>query len=206
MKKKEKYIIGIDEVGRGPLAGPVTLCFVRVSQKDAKKIYKLCAQIGVTDSKKLSEKKREAIVKIVKEWKKEGLIQYICNSGSNTHIDRYGIAKTIKKSLKNGLKKLQNKSDQFIEPYQCEVLLDGSLYAPDVYKNQKTIIKGDLKEPLIALASIIAKVHRDALMDRYSVVYPQYGFEKHKGYGTKIHREAIKEYGTCPIHRISWIQ
>ncbi|MEI6022467.1 MAG: ribonuclease HII [bacterium] len=198
MKKTSKtpqYIVGIDEVGRGPLAGPVTLCAVVCSAEFYKK---LARYEGLTDSKKLTEKNREHWYTLAKLMKAEGLISFVVVSKSNTHIDRYGISASIKTAVVACLEKLE------IDPLHTKVLLDGSLHAPAIYINQETIIKGDQKEKIISLASIIAKVTRDRYMVKIAKKYPVYGFDIHKGYGTKIHRDAIKKHGMSDLHRKSF--
>ena len=181
-----KYIIGIDEVGRGPIAGPVTVCACMISADIGKK-YK-----GIKDSKKLSEKKREEIFSIIK-----GKVQYKVTSISAKEIDKKGISFCIKKALATSIS---------IFPTDTLVLLDGGLKAPSEFKKQKTIIKGDEKEVCIALASIIAKVTRDRYMCKMAKKHPQYGFEGHKGYGTRAHYMAIEKSGKSPLHRLTFLQ
>lgn len=187
---KSKYIIGIDEVGRGPLAGPVAVCAFKMPNNfDIKTFGKL------RDSKKLTPENREKIFDKLKTLKKEGKIDYFVSYESAKRIDDIGISQAIKNCLKKSIIKLK------VKPDQCLVLLDGGLKAPNEYKNQKTIIKGDEKEWGIALASIVAKVSRDALMCKISKRYPEYCFEIHKGYGTKKHCESIKKNGLSKEHR-----
>ncbi len=188
-----KYIIGIDEVGRGPLAGPICFCVFKMSVKfDAKKFGK------IKDSKKLSAENREAIFCILEALKKEKKVDFALAYESAKSIDKNGLSKAVKNCIKKILKNLK------LKPAECMILLDGGLKAPEIYKNQKTIIKGDEKERAIAFASIIAKVSRDALMKKLAKKYPKYGFEIHKGYGTKKHRELILKYGLCVEHRKSF--
>lgn len=196
----KNYIIGIDEVGRGPLAGPVTVGVVMCEKKmyttltcDTK-YRKSLPPLG-KDSKKLSRKERERYERVLKNLHKEGNIQYAVVHVSNTVIDIKGIVYAISKAMKEGIKKLQ------LDPKQCEVRLDGGLKAPMEFVRQKTIIKGDEKEQVIAWASILAKVSRDALMVRLSNTYTDYGMEMHKGYGTLKHRNCIKNNGLSAIHR-----
>lgn len=189
-KGKIKYIIGIDEVGRGPLAGPVAVCAFRLPV-----IFPIKHFGPLKDSKKLTALKREKIFVQLKKLKKDGEVQYSVSLESAKRIDTIGISKAIKNCLEKSLKNLKTK------PSECIVLLDGGLKAPEVYKNQKTIIKGDEKERAIAFASIVAKVTRDALMCKLAKKYPKYGFEIHKGYGTKKHCEAIRKYGLSREHR-----
>lgn len=188
-----KYLIGIDEVGRGPLAGPVCVCSF-VIQND----FKMSVFNGIRDSKKLSAKKREEWFEKIKELKKKGSVGYKIAFVSNTEIDRIGISKSIQKAID---KCLVN-----INPKTCEVLLDGGIKASKEFLNQKTIIKGDEKEKVISLASIIAKVSRDKLMCDLSKKYPKYEFHEHKGYGTTKHIKKIKKYGPCKIHRKTYLK
>ncbi len=192
-----KYVIGVDEVGRGPIAGPVAVgVFVFLCPK-SKKLFN-----GVKESKQLSEKKREEWFVVINKCKKEGLVDYVVTLQSHSIIDARGISFAINKALEISLKKLG------INCNRSRVLLDGGLKAPPEYKDQKTIIKGDEKEMVIALASICAKVTRDRAMVKLaksSKKYAQYGFEKHKGYGTREHYSAIKRFGLLPIHRRSFV-
>lgn len=203
MKKvlqKHSYVVGIDEVGRGPLAGPVTVCAVLCTADFYKKLSKY---EGLTDSKKLTEKNREHWFAMAHLMQDEGLISFSVQSISAKEIDRIGISKAIQKALDTALEYVRTKDVQ-IAPVAIKVLLDGSLHAPVEYANQETIIKGDLKEKIISLASIIAKVTRDRYMVKIAKKYPVYGLDIHKGYGTKMHREAIKKYGLSEIHRKSF--
>jgi ribonuclease HII len=127
-------------------------------------------------------------------------VSYKVTSVSEKYIDSYGIVSAIQKALCLSLKKLN------VDPKECLVLLDGGLHAPKEFIHQKTIIKGDEKEFAIALASVMAKVTRDRKMVQFSVKYPEYGFDTHKGYGTKKHYEGIKKHGTCDLHRISFLK
>lgn len=190
----KKYTIGIDEVGRGPIAGPVAVGSFVFLDLRAKKIF-----AGVKESKQLSEKKREEWFDLVKKQKKFGLVDYAVNFQSHKVIDSKGIVFAINKALANVLNKLK------LKPNSCKVLLDGGLKAPTEYKDQKTIIKGDEKEMVIALASICAKVSRDSYMKKISEKYNKYDFHIHKGYGTKNHYIAIKKHGLSDIHRKTFI-
>lgn len=203
MKKQAKqgiqiFTVGIDEAGRGPLAGPISVGAFSIKSKDILKRFK-----GVKDSKQLSEKQREEWFKTIKQRRKEGKIAYAVSFSSAEVIDSKGITRATRAALNRCLKKLENKD---FAPLKCKVLLDGSLYAPSRYADQKTIIDGDAKEPIIALASICAKVLRDRKMKRLAKKYPQYGFEIHKGYGTKAHYRAIKKHGVSKIHRRSFLK
>ncbi len=194
--KKTHYIIGVDEVGRGPLAGPVTVAAAMIPYDFS------FGDTRPNDSKKISEKKRE-------EWylyaEEHPDISYATASISPNIIDKIGISKATILAVKRSIEKLSSVWKTDIQVKQIEVLLDGLLYAPAQYK-QQTIIKGDEKEPVISLASIIAKVTRDRMMIDISKKFPQYGFESHKGYGTKKHYESIKKYGILDIHRKSFLK
>jgi len=198
MSTNPKYIIGIDEVGRGPVAGPVAVgavVYAKENEIELKEFF-----MNVRDSKLLSQKKRGEIFALALKKKKEGLINFAVGFIGPSTIDKKGIVHAIKESLKISLERIS------IDPDNCVVLLDGGLYAPEKYKNQSTIIKGDQKEFAISLASIIAKVSRDKKMVDASKEFPDYGFEKHKGYGTKLHMLAIKEHGMLDIHRRSFLK
>ena len=203
-KKIPQWTVGIDEVGRGPLAGPVAVGAVCVDMAHAKeKLSRADFRAlfsGIKDSKKLSPQKREEWYLKIVSAKKSGLLDFAVTYISAKEIDTKGLAPSIRKALQKSLKKVAP------DPTHTRVLLDGSLYAPAEYTDQKTIIKGDLKEPIIGLASIVAKVSRDRLMTRYSKKYPQYDFEVHKGYGTRTHYEKIKRYGLSPLHRKSFLK
>ena len=187
-----KWLIGVDEAGRGPLAGPVSVGLVKVATD-----FDWDLIPGVNDSKKISEKKREKIFDIVKELEKQGLIEYSVQSVSAKSIDAKGIVPAIRRSIEAGIVKLALKSEE------CIIKLDGGLKAPEEFP-QETIIKGDSKEKVIGLASIMAKVTRDKYMEKIDGGYPEYGFAKHKGYGTKSHIDAIRKNGFSPEHRRSY--
>ena len=195
-----EYLVGIDEVGRGPLAGPVAVGVLVMKTKSVKR-FRLFYQKGETflrDSKKLSEKQREEWFEIICAERQRGALDFSVSFVSHIMIDKRGLAWALRTATARALTRLAIPTDSAI-------FLDGGLRAPEIFKNQKTIIKGDEKIPVIALASIVAKVTRDHLMIRMAEKYPQYGFEKHKGYGTKEHFAAIKKHGLCPIHRRSFL-
>lgn len=195
-----KFIIGVDEAGRGPLAGPVAVGVVIVPEGfDVEKEFK-----GVADSKKLSEKKREKIFEMLEARTKLGDINFTVEFESAETIDREGISVAIRKALARGIESCGNQMSTKSWTSDFHVLLDGGLHAPPEYL-QETIINGDELVPIISLASIAAKVSRDRLMLELAVKYPEYGFEKHKGYGTKLHYEMLKKYGPCAIHRKSFL-
>lgn len=196
---KISHIIGIDEAGRGPLAGPVAVGAVKIkghrmsSKMSSKSLPKL------KDSKKLSEKQREIWFEFLKEEKNKGNLNFAVALVSEKLIDKQGIVKAIKIGISRCLKLLSPITSSTL------TLLDGSLKAPSEFKNQKTIIRGDESEPIISLASIAAKVTRDRHMMNLAKKYPGYGLEVHKGYGTKKHYKAIKKLGISVIHRKSYL-
>ncbi|MFH1169963.1 MAG: ribonuclease HII [Candidatus Vogelbacteria bacterium] len=209
MKKYRRYMIGIDEAGRGPLAGPVSIAAVSVMSRlslDRLLRSNLGAErfdLGfgpLHDSKKLSVKKREQWFEWLKQKQKSGELQFAVSLVSEKIIDRIGIVRAVRLGIKRCLDRLN------LKPEHCRVLLDGSLRVPKIYQNQKTIIRGDEKIPLIMLASIIAKVTRDRKMIRLAKIFPQYGFEIHKGYGTRAHYRALHRYGLSPLHRRSFLK
>ncbi len=180
-------IVGVDEAGRGPLAGPVAIGIVCVDEG----FDLLSAFPQLNDSKKLSEKKREAIYEQLMQ--EEG-ISYCVKWGSAKMIDTKGLTHAVVQGVHAGVRQL------LPNPKEGKVYLDGLLKAPPEYE-QETVVHGDALIPAIMLASIVAKVSRDRLMKEIALTYPQYGFEVHKGYGTKAHYAAIKEHGMCDIHR-----
>lgn len=188
------FVVGIDEAGRGPLAGPVSVGVVAVEEG----FDLLAAFPGLNDSKKLSEKRREKLFELLEQEVALGRVRYAVEFGSSEEIDRDGISPTIKAALARGLEKL------LPEPGTGKVWLDGSLSAPTHYQ-QETVIGGDGIVPAIMLASVAAKVLRDRLMVGFAETYPLYGFAGHKGYGTKAHLEALRTHGLCAIHRRSFI-
>lgn len=193
------FLVGIDEVGRGPVAGPVTVCGFKISLKNYQKLEKQKFFSEIKDSKKCSEKKRKEWFAKFAELEKQKIIEYCCLSKSAKQIDKIGISKCIKELIKNILKDINaNSTDQ--------ILLDGSLKAPDEFSNQQTIIKGDEKIPVISCASIIAKVLRDKKMVELDRIIPGYGLSKHKGYGTKKHLESIRKMGLSEIHRVTYLK
>jgi len=182
-KKGIKCVVGIDEVGRGPLAGPVMACAVMISPG-----FKLK---GVSDSKKLTPQKREEIYNILVNHSD---ISYGIGKVSEKTIDKINIFNATKLAMKRAISKIK-KIDY--------LLLDGN-FKIDSNISQKSIIKGDEKVMSCTLASIIAKVERDRLMLRYHEKYPNYGFDRHKGYGTKYHYKMLEKFGPSVIHRRSF--
>ena len=176
-----KYICGIDEAGRGPLAGPVVVAAVIMPEDSMIE--------GVNDSKKVSEKKREALYDQILDE----AIAYGIGIIDQKEIDEINILNATKKGLTTAVKELKIRPDRIIVDALDKIDTDGIPYTP--------IIKGDAKCYSIAAASIIAKVTRDRIMREWDKVYPEYGFATHKGYGTAKHIEAIKKHGLTPIHR-----
>jgi len=189
------YVVGIDEAGRGPLAGPVAVGAVSVDSERSRRMLKRFFK-GIRDSKKLSSEDRELWFALALEAKKEKLLDFAVSLVSEKIIDRKGIVHAVKVGIKRCFKKLAIEEDS-------QIFLDGSLQAPKQFRHQRTIIKGDEKVPIISLASIVAKVTRDHMMVKISKKFPQFSFHLHKGYGTLMHREALKKYGSTVIHRQS---
>ena len=182
LAKGYTYIAGVDEVGRGPLAGPVVCAAVIMPLDEASLV------VGVDDSKKLSAKKREELAELIKEralWYEIALVD-------EKKIDEINILEATKLGMKQALESLKQKPDV--------VLTDGNMTL-DIQFPQHSVVHGDALSYSIGAASIIAKVHRDKMMDEYAKLYPHYGFEQNKGYGTAAHINGIKEHGLCPIHR-----
>ena len=179
------YICGIDEVGRGPLAGPVVAGAV-ILPKDCDILY-------VNDSKKLTEKKREELYDVIMEKAVSIGIGY----ASPERIDEINILQATYEAMREAISKLTVSPD---------ILLNDAVTIPEVSCKQVPIIKGDAKSISIGAASIIAKVTRDRLMVDYDTIYPEYGFASNKGYGAKAHIDALKKYGPTPIHRRSFIK
>jgi ribonuclease HII len=179
------YIAGIDEVGRGPLAGPVVTCAV-ILPKGARILY-------VNDSKKLSAEKREELYNIIMEK----AVAVSIGMENNKVIDDINILQATYKAMQQSVNNLKVKPN---------IILNDAVTIPDIDVKQIPIIKGDSKSITIASASIIAKVTRDRLMLEYDKLYPEYDFINNKGYGSKKHIEALKKYGPCPIHRETFIK
>jgi ribonuclease HII len=190
VEKTKKWVAGVDEAGRGPLAGPVAVG-VAVVPRD----FDWALLIGVGDSKKVSVRHRELIARKAHALKRAGMIDFRVALIPHTTIDRVGISPSVRKGIQQCFDRLA------LTAASTCVKLDGLLTAPQEFMDQETIIKGDAKEKIIGLASILAKVARDAHMVRIAQKYPAYGFEIHKGYGTAAHRMRIHKYGLSPIHR-----
>ena len=178
-------ICGVDEAGRGPLAGPV-VAGAAILPKDSRILY-------LNDSKKLSEKRREELFVRIKE---EAIAWSVGIVGPE-RIDEINILQATYEAMRQAIGNLSQTPD---------LLLCDAVTIPEVKIPQISIIKGDAKSLSIAAASVLAKVTRDHMMEGYDKLYPQYGFGKHKGYGTAAHIQAIKEFGPCPIHRRTFIR
>ena len=183
-QKGKKLVCGIDEAGRGPLAGPVVVAAVIMPEDSFIE--------GVNDSKKVSEKKREKLYDEITE----NAIAWSVGIIDQNEIDEINILNATKKGLTTALTELKEKPDIILVDALTKIDTLGIPY--------ESIIKGDAKSYSIAAASIIAKVTRDRIMRQWDEIYPQYGFINHKGYGTKAHIDAIKQYGLCPLHRKSF--
>lgn len=183
VKEGYKYICGVDEVGRGPLAGPVVCAAVIMPLDDIIE--------GVDDSKKLTAKKRETLSEIIR---KKAIALSICRIEPQI-IDEINILQATRLCMKNAIESLEIKPDF--------VITDGNMTL-DIDIPQKSIVKGDLLSYTIGAASIVAKQYRDKIMEQYDEVYPAYAFAHNKGYGTKAHIQGIIEAGICPVHRKSF--
>lgn len=181
-----KHICGVDEAGRGPLAGPVCAAAVILPQDIEIE--------GLDDSKKLSEKKREALYDIIKEK----AVAYSIAFGTLQEIEELNILEATYLAMNRAIEGLPVKADY--------ALIDGNRVPRGIPVKCETVVKGDAKSASIAAASILAKVTRDRLLLEYDREYPEYNFKKHKGYGTKEHTDLILKYGPSPIHRMSFLK
>ncbi len=182
--KGYKAVCGVDEAGRGPLAGPVCAAAVILPENTIIE--------GVNDSKKLSEKKREALFDVIKEQ----ALSYSIAFASVEEIEKMNILNATMLAMKRAVEGLDVKADY--------AMIDGNRL-PNLDIDSEFIIKGDAKSMSIACASILAKVSRDRLLYKYAEEFPEYSFDKHKGYGRKVHVEALKKYGPCKYHRLSFL-
>jgi ribonuclease HII len=182
-----KAICGIDEAGRGPLAGPVCAAAVVLHTNSS-------GIPGVNDSKKLTEKRREELFDVIIAEAAD----YSIALATVEEIEKINILNATMLAMQRAVNGLKNPADY--------VIIDGNTLPPNLQTPAQTIVKGDAKSQSIAAASILAKVTRDRLMLEYAKEYPQYFFQKHKGYGTKIHTEQILKYGASPIHRSSFLK
>lgn len=188
-----RFLIGIDEAGRAPLAGPVAVGAVLVPAG-----FDFSLVHGVKDSKQLTPMGREQWYEKIISLSAHG-VRFAVSYSSAAFIDAQGITAAVYAALVRNLKRFA------VDPNECEIRLDGALHAPRTFKNQRTIINGDETEPIISLAAIAAKVERDRLMMKSARRYRGYGFEKHKGYGTKEHYAALAALGMIPaFHRTSF--
>lgn len=185
LAKGYKSVCGVDEAGRGSLAGPV--CAAAVILPEGVIID------GVNDSKKLSEKKRESLFDVIREQ----ALSYSIAYATVDEIEEINILNATMLAMRRAIDGLDIKADY--------AMIDGNKIPP-IDIDAECIVKGDAKSMSIACASILAKVSRDRLLYKYAEEYPMYGFDKHKGYGTKVHREAILKYGPCPYHRKSFLK
>ncbi len=185
LAKGYKSVCGVDEAGRGPLAGPV--CAAAVILPEGVIID------GVNDSKKLSEKKRESLFDVIREQ----ALSYSIAYATIDEIEEINILNATMLAMRRAIDGLDIKADY--------AMIDGNKIPP-IDIDAECIVKGDAKSMSIACASILAKVSRDRLLYKYAEEYPMYGFDKHKGYGTAAHREAILKYGPCPYHRKSFLK
>lgn len=195
------FVLGIDEAGRGPLAGPVVASVATI--KDFKNLDLTDKNWNfIRDSKTLSEKKREAMLEFVQENFYVGV--GICDHKT---IDRMNILEATYLAMKKAIASLNSKiqiSDVKFQNAKKIILVDGNKIVPSLSLEQLAIVSGDKLVKSIAAASIVAKVTRDRMIREADKLYPQYGFATHKGYGTKMHMEALKKYGPCAIHRQSF--
>ncbi len=189
---KVRHIVGIDEAGRGPLAGPVAVGAV-CCDIDVDTTHLLH---GIRDSKKLTPKARDLWYERISG---ESHLRSAVACTGPAVVDRRGIQHAIASALKRVLAQLN------VDPQKTMVLMDGGLVAPEVYMHQRSIVHGDALEPLISAASVMAKVTRDRHMLRVDSRYPVYGFRSHKGYGTRRHMDALHRYGMCPEHRKTFV-
>lgn len=189
---RKKIMVGIDEVGRGPVAGPVSVGIAVLWSGNVPP--------GTLDSKEMSEKAREAVYGLAREMHEAGELTFGVYSESAAYIDAEGIEAALKRAIGKGIR------DLGLDPSEVELKLDGRLVAPREYA-QETIIRGDALVPAISLASVVAKVTRDRYMGTEAHTrYPRYGFDAHKGYGTPAHLERILRYGCTPLHRRSFLR
>lgn len=205
MHRKKQYILGVDEVGRGPLAGPVTVCVSKIESKNISLLKKEMQHVAHkkypihTDSKKMTEKEREFWYKVLKKMEKNNRVTFFVASKPAKDIDTKGIAVCIRELVDT----LVLKATKNIDLHTVELKADRGLKTKlDI--QQKDIVKGDEKEFVISIASVYAKVTRDTYMKKIAQKYPEYGFEVHKGYGTEKHRSQIAHIGLSFEHRKSF--
>lgn len=192
---KERWVIGVDEAGRGPLAGPVAVGVACVPEH-----FDFSLVGDVRDSKQLSEKARERVYREAVKLRRQGVLDFTTVLTPVVVINERGIVFSVQSGISRAIARLKR------NPEEVSVRLDGLLRAPKHFIDQKTITGGDRTEKAIALASILAKVRRDRYMVRAAKKYPKYQFEVHKGYGTKMHRDLIVAHGPCGEHRTLYIR
>jgi ribonuclease HII len=221
----KNFVVGVDEVGRGPVAGPVMVgafIFLTPDFEDQIKLYSAENKLPLRDSKKLTKKQKDKWLVYFKDQKEKGNCDFVVSAVSAIDIDKIGIVPSIQKALNNSLTRITTQEilfvrssdeggrgarpSQKVSPASFSIYLDGGLKAPVDYVNQETIIKGDELYPVISCASIVAKVTRDSMMEKYAQEYPDYGFENHVGYGTAAHYAAIKKHGMTPLHRKTFLK
>lgn len=197
-KSITQVIVGVDEAGRGPIAGPVAVGVVVSSPKGILEIIKR-SPCELRDSKKLTRLNREKWYQHIADCKELGFCDFAVTLTSPDYIDKHGIKNALQKSVDSAFKKLK------LNP-KVRILLDAGLRPPEEFANYVAMVKGDEREACIAMASIIAKVTRDRHMNKEAKKYPVYGFESHMGYGTRAHYKAIDTYGPSPIHRMTFLK
>lgn len=191
----ERHLAGVDEVGRGPLAGPVVVACVVLPDPEHPEYAAIRARLaGLTDSKQLSEARREHFAQVVREV----AIAWAIVEGSAAEIDRLNILRATQAAMATAVRRVR----RTLKPDR--LLVDGHLVIPGLRAKQEALVKGDGRSITIAAASVLAKVHRDALMVALHAEYPAYGFDRHKGYPTADHVAAIARHGLCPQHRRSF--
>src|SRR3989344_3696555 len=189
-----RFVLGVDETGRGTLSGPVAVGIVAVPER-----FHISREFPMlADSKQMTPLGRERLFKLMRTRMREGDLKFCVRFTSAARVDAWGISRAVASATSRGVRQLAPDSEG------VRIYLDGLLKAPEEY-DQQTVIGGDEAVPVIALASIAAKVVRDRLMVRMAKLFPNYGFEIHKGYGTKLHYQALKEHGPCGIHRRSFL-
>ena len=197
--RQGRMLVGVDEAGRGPLAGPVVAAAVAICLSDDALVEEFM-KLGVRDSKFILPKKREQLYGILTA---HTAVSWGVASVDEKAIDRINILQASLLAMKYAVDAMMKKQSVPQQPY---LYIDGRDIIPDMSVDQKAVIGGDAIVFSIAAASIIAKVTRDRMMGVYAKEYPQYQFEQHKGYGTKLHYAAMREYGPCPIHRKSFLK
>ncbi len=216
-----EWVVGVDEVGRGPLAGPVTACAVAINRECFTRIIEQRWSARITDSKKLKESERNDIAKEFWAFSKDSLICVSLQSIAPSIIDEINILEATKQAMRQCLEAIEYTASMPVLPTfipskleltgedaftgKVATLIDGLPLKAFPYEH-RALVKGDSRSLVIGLASILAKVHRDQYMEKLSEKYPQYGWSQNKGYGTAKHREAILQFGATPEHRKSFLR